>query len=73
MSTNIGNGATGKPFNDEPHPVVIELTQPITCAQAQELGKVLGSHGFTGNFVGGDIAKLVILGAEYKRQQAKKN
>ena len=69
----MANGATGMQFVDEPHPVVIELTQPITCEQARELGQVLGANGFTGTFVGGDIASLVKLGAEYKRQQANEN
>lgn len=56
---------------DAPHPVVIELTQEITCKEAQELGKVLGAAGYTGVFVGGTVAQLCALGAEYKRQQSR--
>ena len=69
MQPERTNGARCGSFVDEPHPVVIELTQPITCEQARELGKVLGAHGFTGKFVGGDIAELCILGAKYKNLQ----
>lgn len=67
MQPNQNNSAVCGSFEDKPHAVVIELTQPITCEQAQELGKVLGAHGFTGKFVGGDIAQLCILGAKYKK------
>lgn len=58
---------------DAPHRVVIELTQEITCKEAQELGKVLGAAGYTGVFVDGDVAQLCALGAEYKRLQARSN
>lgn len=58
---------------DMPHKVVIELTQEITCKEAQELGKVLGAHGYTGVFVSGDVAQLCALGAEYKRLKANEN
>lgn len=59
-------------FVDEPHTVVIELTQKVTCAQCRELGKVLGKAGFTGNFVGGDVAELARLGAMKKREDQQK-
>lgn len=59
-------------FKDEPHTVVIELTQKVTCEQCRELGKVLGKAGFTGNFVGGDVAELARLGAVKKREDLQK-
>lgn len=58
-------------FVDEPHSVVIQLDQKITCAQAQALGKILGANGFTGSFVGGDTAELCRLGAMWKNEHAK--
>ena len=58
------DGCTG--FRDEPHQVIIVVDQMITCAQSQELGKVLGAHGFTGRFVGGTVAELVTLGANVR-------
>ncbi len=59
--------AACRAFADEPHTVVIELAQKVTCAQARELGRVLGASGFTGRFVGGSVAELALLGARYKR------
>lgn len=53
---------------DEPHRFVIVLEQLITCAEATELGKVLGSAGYTGRFVGGSVADLVALGARARKE-----
>lgn len=56
--------------SDESRKVVIEVTQPITNAEAVKLGKALGKAGFTGVFVGGDIAELAALGARYRKEKA---
>lgn len=52
---------------ETPHKWVIEITQDMTTDEACELGRVLGSHGFTGHFHGGDIASLVRDGARWRK------
>ena len=56
MALEQGSGATCQKFVDEPHNVIMVLDQQITCEQAREIGKVLGSLGFTARFVAGGMA-----------------
>lgn len=46
-------------FIDEPRCFVVVVKQKITCAQAQELGRVLGAAGFQGDFLSGTAADLL--------------
>lgn len=68
MAGSSGSGALCHQFVDGPHAVVIVLAQEVTCKQCDELGKILGAHGFTGRFVGGTVAELALLGAQKKRE-----
>ena len=58
------------PPYDEPHDWVIFI-EPITTAQARELGAILGANGYTGTFHDGPYAhhmrKYKQLRDEYRR------
>ena len=62
MAHEQGSGATCQKFEDDPQNVNMVLDQQITCEQAREIGKVLGSLGFTARFVAGGMADF---GAKY--------
>lgn len=53
---------------DEPHCVIAVFDQPMTCAQASELGRAFGALGFTARFVGGTVAEFVTLGAKCRSE-----
>lgn len=56
------SGAQCQKFSDAPHAVIMVLDQKITCEQASEIGRSLGSLGYTARFVSGSMADF---GAQY--------
>lgn len=56
------------PGADEPHRVIAVFDQPMTCSQADELGKAFGALGFTARFVGGTVSELAALGMQIKSE-----
>lgn len=68
MPTNPGSGAACHTFVDEAHPVVIVLDQPVTCEQAREIGKAIGSKGFTARFIAGTFGDYAEKCAAYMKK-----
>lgn len=68
--TSQSSGAQCAKFVDEPHAVIMVLDQEITCKQAREIGRLLGSLGYTARFVAGNIAEF---GKQYAAWMRKHN
>lgn len=62
------NGAQCQKFSDAPHAVIMVLDQEITCEQAREIGRNLGSLGYTARFISGDIAEFGVQYAAWMRK-----
>ncbi len=58
-----GSGAKCGRYEDRPARWVIVLDQRLTCAEAKELGRVLGKAGYQGRFCSRTLADLAYLGS----------
>lgn len=64
-----GSGAECGRYEDRPARWVIVLEQELTCAEAKELGRVLGKAGYQARFHSRTLAELAYAGTRAKGEE----